>query len=310
MLRASVMTLLFAGCAATTEAQEPVPAGMRSQAQAGFWEHWGDSQAEINTYALTQPRYGEERPGEAVLVFVTETFADDVRVKSDGGHDVEYPVLKLNEARDFNTGIYDYNVMTSTFLRVDGGSSWGLPVKTSHSAQEWCGHIYEQLIPRDGVVHRTSHSYFDGEADRSDTVDVPANAVFADALPIVVRGLVGTPEGAMAVQLMDRSIDARFNHVQGAFREATLTWGATESVTVPMGTFQAQAVTVDVETGPDATYYVETAAPHRLIRWTRTDGEEGALVASTRTAYWGQNHNRNEGARAELSLSERQWPGR
>ena len=40
----------------------------------GFWAHWGDGRAEVNGYALTQPRYGEDRRGEAVLIFVTEDF--------------------------------------------------------------------------------------------------------------------------------------------------------------------------------------------------------------------------------------------
>ena len=89
-----------------------------------FWAHWGDGKAELNGYALKQPRYGAVRTGTAVLIFVTEDFSDSLRVKADPGKhpasDV-YPVLKLNAVRDFQTGIYDYNVMTSTFLRVAPG---------------------------------------------------------------------------------------------------------------------------------------------------------------------------------------------
>src|SRR5207249_3206702 len=90
--------------------------------RADFWSTWGDGKAELDGYALTQPRYGELRAGTAVLIFVTEDFSDSARVKADPGKhpasDV-YPVLKLNFVRDFQTGIYDYNVMTSTFARVD-----------------------------------------------------------------------------------------------------------------------------------------------------------------------------------------------
>src|SRR4051812_35432527 len=105
-----------------------------------FWQHWGDGKAELDGYALTQPRYGEKREGTAVLVFVTEDFSDSLRVKADPGKhppsDV-YPVLKLNFIRDFQTGIYDYNVMTSTFLKTEDHFA---PVKISFSSQEWCGH--------------------------------------------------------------------------------------------------------------------------------------------------------------------------
>ena len=89
-----------------------------------FWAHWGDGKAELNGYSLKQPRYGAVRSGISVLIFVTEDFSDARRVKADAGKhpasDV-YPVLKLNAVRDFSTGIYDYNVMTSTFLRVAPG---------------------------------------------------------------------------------------------------------------------------------------------------------------------------------------------
>jgi hypothetical protein len=48
-----------------------------------------------------------------------------------------YPVLKLNAVRKFQTGIYDYSVLTSTFARTAAG----FPVaKLSFSIQEWCGH--------------------------------------------------------------------------------------------------------------------------------------------------------------------------
>ncbi len=101
--------------------------GVPSHAQ-DFWKHWGDGKAELNGYSLEQPRYGAVRSGTAILVYVTEDFSDSLRVKADPGKhpasDV-YPVLKLNAVRDFQTGIYDYNVMTSTFLRVAAGLAGG-----------------------------------------------------------------------------------------------------------------------------------------------------------------------------------------
>ena len=47
-------------------------------------------------------------------------------------------MLKLNSVRDFQTGIYHYNVMTSVFARVAAG--WPI-AKVSFSSQEWCGHV-------------------------------------------------------------------------------------------------------------------------------------------------------------------------
>ena len=127
-----------------------------------FWAHWGDGKAELNGYRLTQPRYGLNRAGSAVLVFVTEDFSDSLRVKADPGKhpatDV-YPVLKLNFIRDFQTGIYNYNTMTSTFLRVAAG--WPV-AKVSFSSQEWCGQVWHQITPRGSRIEGLFHSYFDG----------------------------------------------------------------------------------------------------------------------------------------------------
>ena len=50
-----------------------------------FWSHWGDGQAEICTYDLVYPRYGADRDGLAVTIFVTETFSHEDHVKADPG---------------------------------------------------------------------------------------------------------------------------------------------------------------------------------------------------------------------------------
>ena len=138
-----------------------------------FWPHWSDGKAEMNGYRLVAAALRRQpRQGTAVLIYVTEDFSDSLRVKADPGKhpasDV-YPVLKLNAVRDFQTGIYDYNVMTSTFARVAPG--WPI-AKVSFSSQEWCGHVYHQLAPAGGPRSPACfHSYFDGEADGTD--DLP-----------------------------------------------------------------------------------------------------------------------------------------
>ena len=45
---------------------------------AAFDNYWHAGKAELNSYNLTQSRYGEARAGKAVLIFVTE----DVSKKS------------------------------------------------------------------------------------------------------------------------------------------------------------------------------------------------------------------------------------
>ena len=284
-----------------------------TQAPAGFWAHWGDGRAELAAYALTQPRYGEARTGEAILVTVTEEFTARQRVKSDGGHGDEYPVIKLNEVRDFQTGVYDYNVMTSSWLRLDGRVPLGLPDKVSFSMQEWCGHVYEELVVQPDSLEHLFHSYFDGETRGRTDQELPARAVVADAMPMLVRGLGGdlvTPGESRTVPWLESAPERRMRHKGFRWKEATISRSAkTSTVSVPAGAFEVYTVTAEVGGAGSTTWYVEAAAPHRLVRWERSDGEVAELTGVNRRSYWNDAGEGREQLRAELGLPARAWPG-
>jgi hypothetical protein len=271
-----------------------------------FWAHWGDGKAELNGYALTQPRYGAPRAGRAVLVYVTEDFSDTLRVKADPGKhppsDV-YPVMKLNAVREFPTGIYDYNVMTSTFLRVAPG--WPL-AKVSFSSQEWCGHVWHQIAPRGSRLAGLFHSYFDGEADGVDDLEWPAGGVVEDALPILLRGWMGAylrPGESRTVPFLPSLLLARLRHQPLAWTKATISRSAaTRTVSVPAGRFEVSVYTVAVEGGRTLTFEVEAASPFRLVRQTGPEGEALALRGSTRLPYWKLNGSGGERYLKELGF--------
>lgn len=271
-----------------------------------FWKHWGDGQAELSGYRLTQPRYGVLRAGTAVLIYVTEDFSDALRVKADPGRhpatDV-FPVLKLNFVRDFQTGIYDYNVLTSTFARIAPG--WPV-AKISFSSQEWCGHVYHQLLPRAGRIAGVFHSYFDSEADGSDDLPLPEGGLFEDQLPILVRGWLTEyvkPGQSRSVPFLPSLLSARLEHRALAWGRATVSRSAQPvSVRVPAGTFQVSRWTVAVKGGPTLTYDVEISSPYRLLRWASDRGEEGLLLKTARLAYWKLNGPGGEAALKELGL--------
>ena len=297
-----LLLVLLGGVTPPAEGHQPK---LRSQAPEGFWDHWGDGQAELSGYELVQPRYGELRHGEAVLVYVTETFTHAQRVKSDGGHDDEYPVLKLNEVRDFPTGIYDYNAMTSSFVRLDGQQALGVPTKVSFSMQEWCGHVWDQLTVDKRRYERVGHSYFDGEGDRNGRQSLPEDGVFADSFPIVVRGLAGelvAPGETRDVPWLPRFLDTRMQHRELAWTTATLTRaGAPESVDTPLGAIDAWRWTVEAD-GVTTDWFVEDDAPHRLVKWTASTGEEARITGTYRTPYWQQNRDGDEQHRSKLGL--------
>lgn len=278
---------------AVTVAAASNTAAFSAEVSNAFWSHWGDGRAELSGYRLRQPRYGSARPGTAVLIYVTEDFSDSLRVKADPGQhprsDV-YPVLKLNAVRDFQTGVYDYNVMTSVFARVAPG--WPL-AKVSFSSQEWCGHVWHQLLPRGGRVASLSHSYFDGEADATENLALPEGGAMEDALPILLRGWAGEylPRGgSRSVPYLPSLLRARLEHKPLAWGKATIAVARdSATVEVPAGRFDVLTWTVAPQDGPKLTYQIETASPHRLVRWSSDAGEEAELLGSERLAYWKLN---------------------
>jgi hypothetical protein len=278
-----------------------------------FWQYWGDGKAELDGYALVEPRYGELRDGTAVLIFVTEDFSDSARVKADPGKhppsDV-YPVLKLNFQREFQTGIYHYNILTSTFAKTElQDGAYFAPVKTSFSSQEWCGHVYQQWLVRDRRLYGVGHSYFDGEGDATRELAWPAGGVLEDELPILVRGLRGdwlAPGETRTVPFLRSSVRTRLLHVEPAWGEATVSRSkASAPVTSVLGKTQAFIYTVVERGGDTITFTVEETAPHRLLAWHSSSGESGTLTGSARLAYWKMNHKDGEAALPKLGLKPR-----
>jgi len=114
-----------------------------------FMALWYDGNTEISVYNLSESRYGEMRKGKRIMVFVTEPMRLSSYIKPDeklsGPQKIE--VIKLNDIRLFNTGIYDYNVMTSVFSSVDDLKNIPLlsAMKVSFTSQEWCSNVFEIL---------------------------------------------------------------------------------------------------------------------------------------------------------------------
>jgi hypothetical protein len=282
-----------------------------------FWSYWGDGKAELDGYALTEPRYGQLREGTAVTIFVTEDFSDAARVKADPGKhpasDV-FPVMKLNLVRDFQTGIYDYNTMTSTFLRTEPAAHeppFSL-AKTSFSSAEWCGHVYMQWLSRGARLVGTSHSYFDGEGDATSELELPAGAVLEDALPILVRGLRGDylpPGQSKTVPFLRSQLRTRLLHVPAKWGEATITRSTSSAdVKTALGTLRAITYTVAEKDGDTLTFTVEEGWPHRLLAWKSTSGESARILGSARLEYWKLHNNGDEKYLKQLGLVPQSVP--
>jgi hypothetical protein len=272
-------------------------------ADPDFDSYWRDGKAELDGYRLTVSRYGQERHGQAVAIYVTEPFSESKRVKVDNPtnnpSDV-IDVLKLNLVRDFQTGIYDYNTMVSTFVRTTDFS----PVKLSFSSAEWCGHVYEELLFHPGKITGQYFSYFEGESGPRN-LNVPKYAVAEDNLFILLRGLRGpflrTGEKA-TFQLLPSVYYSRLAHQPPAWTGAEIYCAGALGVDVPAGKFMATLYKLKTFDGREGRFFVEQAYPHRIVRWELLPDISAELTGTIREPYWKLHDNGHEKYLKELGL--------
>ncbi|MEM9753683.1 MAG: hypothetical protein AAF916_09905 [Planctomycetota bacterium] len=290
-----------------------------------FGEVWYDGRAELASYELVYPRYGEMRKGTAVAVTVTEPFRWSPRVKADRVDDETFNVVKLNLSEDFPTGVYDYNVMTSVFVGTSPGStgttgeglSAGVPVKLTFSSQEWCGHVWEQAAFGAEAVDVDVRSYFERAADRDFEVAGEPAFLAEDALFLWARGLAGPVLEAGAsvdVPLWRSSAVSRFRHVGPGWDTAVLTRGdevsrvRTEALgDVSVRTMFATVSRAESAGGGTETYVftVEDASPHRVVQVRRDDGYSLTLVGVSREPYWSQQSTSDEAVLERIGMQPR-----
>jgi hypothetical protein len=277
-----------------------------------FWAIWSDGQAELAGYDLTIPRYNQPRRGVAVTIFVTETFSNTLRVKADPGkHPAsdEFSVMKLNLVKDYQTGIYDYNEMTSAFVALQpvNGRAAGSPTKISFSRQEWCGNTYHQLLFDAKAIRAARHSYFDGDGDNQRGLDYPAGGVAEDTLWQWARGMAApalVPGESRTVPFLRGLPSAK--GIDSAWTTAALFRASKpQSIAVPAGTFTVEVMSVQLPDKETRTFYVEKASPHRIVKWESSTGERAELLKAERMKYWQMNAEGYESALSRIGLARR-----
>ena len=171
--------------------------------------------AEISRFALDQNRYGEQHQGHAEFIFVTEPFLLEEQVKHEHGQGAATDVLKLNALRTFNTGLYSYRTMTSTFQPIDL-ATYPHALKSTTSIQDWCGQAFQQINRIAEGWQLKLYSYFQNEGDRS---EVLSEAYLEDALWLLVRlDPAALPLGSISV--VPGAVHTRFAHIPVRFERA------------------------------------------------------------------------------------------
>lgn len=304
--------LLLTACqqnsAPQTQPELPAQAVSLTQPPDQFAEYWYQGKAEISSYALEQARYGEIHDGHAVLVYVTEDFSKKKQVKLDhpeqAGAD-RVPILKLNFVKKFTTGIYPYSLMQSVFSPVDV-QAYPHALKTSMSAQEWCGHTFTQYNLQGKQYRIHGFSYFESEGDVE--LKLPAVWLEDEVWTRIRLQPQSLPTGT--VEMVPASFYLRLAHKPFEVQQAEATLSSPEN---------------EPQTRIYELYYpahnrrlrirFESEFPHRILSWEEQypDGfgpnakvltTKASLINRLNTAYWRQHNNEHEGLRAQLGLPE------
>jgi len=270
---------LFAGGCATPESQraaEAAGAEARPSAEVLRDPIWDDGRAEFSVYDGITRLEGRERAFTARVIVVKEDFVRDLLVKSDAGPVAgkTFEVLKLNYLRDVPTGMYDFHQMASVFFERTTFRA----VKYAASSMESCGLTFVVAKPEDGRLAHVSHSYWDAEGDRTQTIEWSQNAVFYDGLPLWLRGFDLAEPARREMQVLPTQLQSRVG--TPAVEAATLQFeGADET---RGGRY---AVRMTHGRGEDRLWF-EPEAPHVLWRWEKANGTVLELRRTQRVPYW------------------------
>jgi hypothetical protein len=269
-----------------------------------FKKYWYSGKAEVRSYDLIQSRYGEDRQGKAVMIFVTEDLSINKQVKLDdpatAGKD-KASVLKLNMTKNFITGIYPYSLMLSAFTPVDIHQA-PHTLKLTMTAQEWCGHVFTQVNLRHKNYAVTSHSYFEKEADETLNLKV---AWLEDELWNRIRLSPETlPVGA--VDIIPGLFFSRVNHVGLDIEKAICTKEETPVEVTYTITYPSHQRSLTIG--------FEKAFPHRIKGWVEKYEQNGKTFTTTATLdkqlvtdYWTKNKNEFQYLRDSLGLSHQNY---
>lgn len=297
-----ISILLFApvGCGSSdSDTSSPV----RVETDKDFRAYWNQGLAEITTYELTQARYGELRNGHATMIFVTEPFSIAQQVKSDNPSNEpkgSVEVLKLNMVKKFNTGIYPYSMMNSSFTPTET-SAPGSMIKSTCTSQEWCGHTFTQWNKKGNDYELHQFSYFQSEGDVQKTMK---NALLEDELWSTIR-LAPSQLPTGKVEMIPGNFYSRLKHVD--FAPYTAECSSTEN-----GELIEYHINYP-QLGRNLSIHFKKDFPHEIEYFEESykDGWGADAQMLTTTAvkmkrimsnYWNKNSNADAHLREELGL--------
>jgi hypothetical protein len=302
--------LLFSTCntvqdSAEKSASTAVKKAVPGHFTGGLYEYWYEGKAEINTYTLEQARYGDLRPGQVSMIFVSEDFLTDKQVKNDNyTNPNSTPIIKTNTIRRFVTGIYDYSVMTSVFTPTKTDEQ-PHTLKVTTSMQDWCGQTFTQLnYDGGGNWDQQLRSYFEKDGDTN--ASLPADFLEDEVFNRIRSGWENLPIGEYRVIPATNYLLMTHKPYQAA--RATISLGdyTGGDFTEP----ELKSYVIDYGSlGRKLEVIFDAASPYVIRGWNETAPSRGKSLTTTarlshqkRAPYWSQNGVKDEPLRAEIGL--------
>lgn len=299
----SALVIIFYSCSSPQKSSNNI------ELSHHFKEKWFDGLAELNVYELKQFRYHQQRSGYCVSIFVKEDFHKKKQVKLDHydiANNKKEQVLKMNLIKDFTTGIYDYNTMTSVFTSLDKHSQ-PFSIKETFSSQEWCGHVFSQLNRKHNGYSFNGYSYFESEGDIHNQHF--KSCLLEDELFNLIRiSPERIPTGELEV--VPNMEFLRFKHQKVKPQVANLTLEELPTELLP-NEIQNTTHTVLLlslsyqKLARNLKIYFEKQFPYKILYWEEIMNDEQntyVLTKSMRLDYWNKNSNEFTWMRDSLGI--------
>jgi hypothetical protein len=264
-----------------------------------FEEYWLSGNGEINTYRLQQMSFGEVHEGTALLLFNVEDFSKSKQVRLDypekAGSDA-IKVLKSNQIRSFNTGVYGNNIMQSVFTPIDLEKHPN-SIKVTTSVQNWMGQVFTQLNLRPYQYFFKINSHLETEGDQEFQLN---KAFLEDEIWNNIRiNPDDLPTGS--IQIIPSMITARLRHLALGVEDAR----ASLQKGKEFSTYEINFT----ESDRNLKIKFRTAFPHVIEGWEESYQENGKKLSTTATLiknqqleYWNRRFNSDRKLRKELGL--------
>ncbi len=287
MLKTTAWTALFvlvtAPAAGQTDALQSFTADWRTDPV------WYDGQAELADYNATRIIYGQHRDYVARIMVNKEKASPRTFTKA--ADDQGREVFKLHVRDDPPTEKYTYHFSTMAYIGTDDLKS----LKLDMGSQEDCGASMKLVVNHNGELNWKQYSYFPNEGWREGEMDdPPANLVFKDAMPLVLRGYPFDEPRDIDLAVLPDQKTTKWSPMRP--KRMTVRYVGRETLDLPIGSVDAHHLRLVPRgwKGQDAYksrehvdywFAADPAMRHVMVRYD-SQGQTYRLQSLKRGAYW------------------------